>query len=44
MAAALILLALAAWTVFAIRTAKKKKGGCGRGCGCSGCTGCKQKK
>ena len=42
MAAALILLALAAWVVFAIRTAKKKKGGCG--CGCSGCTGCKQKK
>ena len=33
--AILILLALAGWAVYAVRSAKRKKGGCG--CGCSSC-------
>ena len=40
--AILILLALAGWTVYAVRSAKRKKGGCG--CGCSGCKGCERNK
>lgn len=40
--AILILLALAGWAVYAVRSAKRKKGGCG--CGCSSCNGCERKK
>ena len=40
--AILILLALGGWAVYAVRSAKRKKGGCG--CGCSGCNGCERKK
>lgn len=39
--AILILLALGGWAVYAVRSAKRKKGGCG--CGCSGCNGCERK-
>lgn len=37
-----ILLAAAVWTVYAVRSVCRKKGGCG--CGCDGCTGCGRKK
>ena len=40
--AILVLLALAGWAVYAVRSAKRKKGGCG--CGCSDCNGCERKK
>ena len=40
--AILILLALGGWAVYAVRSAKRKKGGCG--CGCSSCKGCERKK
>ena len=40
--AILILLALGGWAVYAVRSAKRKKGGCG--CGYSGCNGCERKK
>ena len=38
----LILIGLIVWVCAAMRSAKKKKGGCG--CGCTGCTGCDKKK
>ena len=40
--AIIILLSHHAGAIFAVRAAKKKKGGCG--CGCDGCTGCDRKR
>ena len=37
----LILALLGGWLVLALRSCRRKKGGCGcGGCGCGGCDGC----